>query len=165
MSNTILTSSRFSIFSPPIWIPLKFYHCKKTPFCNFCLRWLKSLFTIISKAKIVTITFWNCLKQVTKWDFILMYTISFNICVQIKLNFHKSNSFFSSIDELIITRNAQQHEAQVKKYKYQYIYICSHSFILWLCNPWSSMYACNPIAIASKDKCTKTKSYPSWCLI
>jgi hypothetical protein len=57
------------------------------------------------------------------WDFILIHTISFNIFIQIKLNFHKINSFFSSIDELIITRSAQQHEAQVKIYKYQYIYV------------------------------------------
>lgn len=71
------------------------------------------------------------------------------------LIFTKSIHFFSSIDELNITRSAQQHGAQVKIYKYL-TYLCSPSFILWLCNAWSSMFVHNPIAIASKHKCTKT---------
>jgi hypothetical protein len=38
----------------------------------------------------------------------------FNIFIRMKLNFHKINSFFSSIHRLIIIDNAQQHRAQNK---------------------------------------------------
>jgi hypothetical protein len=41
------------------------------------------------------------------------HTMSFIIFIQMKLNFHKINSFFSSIDRLINTSSAQQHKAQV----------------------------------------------------
>jgi hypothetical protein len=36
----------------------------------------------------------------------------FNIFIQIELIFHKINSLFTSIDYLIVARNAQQHRAQ-----------------------------------------------------
>jgi hypothetical protein len=44
-----------------------------------------------------------------------------------KLNFHKINSFFSSIHELIIIGSAQQHKAQVKE---KVLYALSYKFKL-----------------------------------
>jgi hypothetical protein len=49
----------------------------------------------------------------------------FNIFIQMKLNFHKINSFFSSIDRLIIIGSAQQHGAQVKQ---KVLYAFSYKF-------------------------------------
>jgi hypothetical protein len=42
----------------------------------------------------------------------------FNIFIRMKLNFHKINSFFSSIHRLIIVGSEQQHRAQVNKRYY-----------------------------------------------
>ncbi len=51
----------------------------------------------------------------------------FNIFIRMKLNFHKINSFFSSIDPLIIIGTAQQHGAQVKQ---KVLYAFSYKFKL-----------------------------------
>jgi hypothetical protein len=53
--------------------------------------------------------------------------MSFNVFIQMKLNFHKINSFFSSIDRLIIIGSAQQHRAQVKQ---KVLYAFSYKFKL-----------------------------------
>jgi len=42
------------------------------------------------------------------------HAISFNVFIQMKLNFHKINSFFSLLDQLIITGSVQQHGSQVQ---------------------------------------------------
>ncbi len=42
------------------------------------------------------------------------HAMSFNIFIQMELNFLIINSIFSSIDHLIVSINAEQHEAQVK---------------------------------------------------
>jgi len=38
----------------------------------------------------------------------------FNTLIQMEHNFHKINSFFPSIDHLILTTSAQQHWAQAR---------------------------------------------------
>ncbi len=40
--------------------------------------------------------------------------MSFNIFIHMKFNFHKINSFFSLLDQLIITGSVLQHGAQVQ---------------------------------------------------
>ncbi len=51
----------------------------------------------------------------------------FNISIQMKLNFHKINSFFSSIHWLILIGSAQQHRAQGKQ---KVLYAFSYKFKL-----------------------------------
>jgi len=44
-----------------------------------------------------------------------MHTMSFNILIQMEFDFCKINSFWSSINKLIITSGAQQCRTQIKR--------------------------------------------------
>jgi hypothetical protein len=52
------------------------------------------------------------------------HAMSFNIFIQMKLNFHQINSFISLLDQFIITGSVLQHGAQVQVNKLKLTMVC-----------------------------------------
>jgi hypothetical protein len=52
------------------------------------------------------------------------HAMSFNIFIQMKVNFHKIKSFFSLLDQLIITGSVPWHGAQVQVNELKLTMVC-----------------------------------------
>jgi hypothetical protein len=78
----------------------------------------------------------NCWIELNSIEF-KAHPMLFNIFIRMKLNFHKINSFFSSIHQLIIIGSAQQHRAQVKQ---KVLYAFSYKFKLWKAKLFQNCY-------------------------
>jgi hypothetical protein len=82
-------------------------------------KWIIQKLTMLMLHMVLHFKFIYNLKKLWLWQYKLNislcfpHTMSFIIFIQMKLNFHKINSFFSSIDRLITASGALQHKAQV----------------------------------------------------